>query len=50
MKQKTVFFVYNNVLTYFKDVFDGTSPEGDVLVFFNQQNHHISNPLTLQNH
>jgi len=26
MKQKTNFYVYNNVLTYFKDVFDGTSP------------------------
>lgn len=26
MKQKSNFYVYNSVLTYFKDVFDGTSP------------------------
>ena len=26
MKQKRNFYVYNSVLTYFKDVFDGTSP------------------------
>ncbi len=26
MKQKNNFYVYYNVLTYFKDVFDGTSP------------------------
>ena len=26
MKQKYNFYVYINVLTYFKDVFDGTSP------------------------
>lgn len=26
MKQKNHFCVYNSVLTYFKDVFDGTSP------------------------
>ena len=26
MKQKKLIYVYNNVLTYFKDVFDGTSP------------------------
>ena len=33
MKQKTAFFVYNSVLTYFKDVFDGTSPEGTFSFF-----------------
>ena len=26
MKQKIQFYVYMRVLTYFKDVFDGTSP------------------------
>ena len=26
MKQKIHFYVYIRVLTYFKDVFDGTSP------------------------
>ena len=32
MKHFSVFCVYTNVLTYFKDVFDGASPSGDVLV------------------
>lgn len=32
MKQKNTFCVINGVLTYFKDVFDGASPTGDVLV------------------
>lgn len=27
MKQKSLFCVYMDVLTYFKDVFDGTSPK-----------------------
>ena len=47
MKQKKYFFVYYNVLTYFKDVFDGTSPEGGRSRFFNQQQLYISNPFTL---
>lgn len=34
MKQNHNNCVYNNVLTYFKDVFDGTSPYGDVLVYY----------------
>ena len=28
MKQNVNFYVYKDVLTYFKDVFDGTSPLG----------------------
>lgn len=34
MKQNFNNCVYNDVLTYFKDVFDGTSPWGDVLVYY----------------
>ncbi len=34
MKQNFNNCVYMNVLTYFKDVFDGTSPYGDVLVYY----------------
>lgn len=34
MKQNFIFCVFITVLTYIKDVFDGTSPIlGDVLVF-----------------
>ena len=50
MKQKTAFFVYNNVLTYFKDVFDGASPKGDVLVFLRPTHRIAPNHITLQNH
>ena len=37
MKQKKSFCVYKGVLTYFKDVFDGTSLKRDVLVFYDTQ-------------
>ncbi len=33
MKQNPIFCVYKGVLTYFKDVFDGTSPCGGRLRF-----------------
>ena len=34
MKQKCNFYVYNSVLTYFKDVFDGTSPFKGAFSFY----------------
>lgn len=34
MKQKKLIYVYNNVLTYFKDVFDGASPSWGRSRFF----------------
>ena len=37
MKQKRNFCVYNNVLTYFKDVFDGTSPYRGRLRFYHPE-------------
>lgn len=33
MKQNFNNYVYNDVLTYFKDVFDGTSPYGGTFSF-----------------
>lgn len=35
MKQIFNFCVYTNVLTYFKDVFDGTSPILETFSFYN---------------
>ena len=34
MKQNLHFCVYTNVLTYFKDVFDGTSPFKGAFSFY----------------
>ena len=34
MKQKIHFYVYMRVLTYFKDVFDGTSPFKGAFSFY----------------